>query len=423
MMKGKLKKKKVIIFVVVIAVVVIAAIGTVGAIRGKNQGVMVDVSTLQKGEITVTVPANGILEEIEKQTIYAENSAKVLSIEVEEGDIVTEGQVLALLDGEDLEIQMAIKKEMLEMNKIDLAKLQSTQEQERTEHNRQLESSLIEMEDAKEDLDRNKQLYEHGAISLKEYRDSERAFEDAVKRHEEIQQKENTIGYDIEKMKKNIAITELEIAEIEKRLEKQEGKIISSINGVVTNIHVEEGSFVNTSNPSFVISNVEDLAIEINVSEYDISKVKVGQEVEIQTDALAGKVFKGVVEKISPVARNMSTSQTNETVVSVTIKVEETDDVLKPGFSVKTKIICQQKEDVLTVPFDAIMTEVNGAKNVFVVKDDILHKVEVQTGIESDFDIEIIAGLEENDKIVLNPSAVLEEGMKVIVNEKEQEVK
>lgn len=421
MLKGKSKKKKIIILVAVVAVIVIAAMGIVNAMKGKDQGIYVDVFTLQKGEITVTVPANGVLEEIEKQTIYAENSAKVLSIEVEEGEYVTAGQVLALLDGEDLEIQTAIKKQMLAMNKIDLAKLESNQQEAKLERNRQLESSLRKMEDAKGDLERNRQLYEHGAISQQEYRNIERTYEDALKAYEEIQNKKDTYEFDIEKMRKSIAITELEIAEIEKRIEKQEGKIVSSINGVVTTIHLEEGSFVNTSNPSFVISNIEDLSIEINVSEYDIAKVELGQEVEIQTDALTGRIFKGYVEKIAPIARRLSTGQTNETVVPVTIKVEENDDFLKPGFSVKTKIISQQKEGVLVVPFDVIMIEPNGAKMVFVVKEDILHKVEVQTGIESDFDIEIVSGLEENDRIVSNPPLGLQEGTKVIVNERQLE--
>lgn len=420
--KNKNKKKKILIVAVLLVVMAIAVVG-VNALRGKEQGIEVDVLTLEKGEITVTVPANGVLEEIEKQTIYVEDSAKVLSIEVEEGDYVTAGQVLALLDGEDLDIQMDIKKQMLEINKIELAKLEKTYKKEKAEENRQLESRLRKMEDAKEDLDRNKELYQHGAISQQEYINSERVFEDAKEGYEEVQQRQDTFEFDIEKMKKNIEITQLEIADIAKRIEKQEGKIVSSINGVVTNIHLEEGSIVNPSNPGFVISNVEDLSIEINVNEYDIAKVEIGQEVEIQTDALTGRTFKGVVEKIAPVAKGMSTGQTNETVIPITIKVEETDDVLKPGFSVKTKIISQQKEDVLVLPFDTIMTESNGAKNVFVVKDDILHKVEVQTGIESDFDIEIIAGLEEGDKIVLNPSMVLQEGMKVIVNERQRDDK
>ena len=420
--KSKNKKRKILIGIVVLIVIVIGIVG-VNALKGREEGIVVDVLTLEKGEITVTVPANGVLEEIEKQTIYVEDSAKVLSIEVEEGDYVKAGQVLALLDGEDLEIQRDIKKQMLEINKIELAKLEKAQDEERAEKNRQLESRLRKMREASEDLERNKELYQHGAISQQEYRDIERIFEDAKEGYEEIEKRQDTFEFDIDKMKKNIDITQLEIVDINKRIEKQEGKIVSSINGVVTNIHLEEGSIVNPSNPGFVISNVENLAIDINVNEYDIAKVEIGQEVEIQTDALMGKTFKGVVQKIAPVAKAMSTSQTNETVIPITIKVEEKDDLLKPGFSVKTKILCQQKGDVLVLPFDTIMTESNGAKKVFVVRDDILHKIEVQTGIESDFDIEIVSGLDEGDKIVLNPSMILQEGMKVIVNEGQQDEK
>ena len=420
--KSKSRKKKVIVITALLLVIVIGVIG-VNSLKGKEEGVEVDVMTLEKGQITVTVPANGLLEEVEKQTIYVEDSAKVLSIEVEEGDYVVAGQVLALLDGEDLDIQMDIKKEMLEINKLELEKLEKAYEEEKAEEKRQLESRLRKMEEAKADLEKHEELYEHGAISQQEYENYKRTYEDAKESYKALKDRQDTHELDVEKMKKNIAITQLEIEEIAKRIEKQESKIVSSINGVVTNIHLEEGSFVNPSNPGFVISNVDDLAIEINVNEYDIAKVEIGQEVEIETDALPGKTFKGVVEKIAPVAKIMSTGQTNETVIPVTIKVEEKDELLKPGFSVKTKIICQEKEDVLVLPFDVIMVESNGAKNVFVVRDDILHKMEVQTGVESDFDVEIVAGLEEGDKIVMNPSSMLEDGMKVIVNERQQDDK
>ncbi|AOY75732.1 efflux RND transporter periplasmic adaptor subunit [Clostridium formicaceticum] len=416
MSKSK-SKKKIIIFAVIMVIIAVTIV-TAAAMRGKEQEISVDVFTLKKGEITVTVPANGILEEVERQTIYTEDSAKVLSIEVEEGDHVTAGQVLALLDGDDLEIQLNIKEKNLEMNKIELAKLEKIYGEEKTEHNRRLESASRKMEEAKRDFDRDKELYEHGAISQQEYRQSERNFEDAVESYEEIQAKVYTTEFDIDRMKKSIAVTELEIREIQNRIEKQEDKILSSINGVVTAIHLEEGSFVNPANPGFVISNIEDLTIEIKVSEYDIAKVELGQEVEIQTDAITGKTFKGIVEKISPVAKRESTGQTTETIIPVTIKVEEKDDLLKPGFSVKTRIISQQKEGVLVVPFDTITMEANGAKTVFIVKEEVLHKVEVQTGIESDFEIEIVDGLQEDDKIVLNPSMYLQEGMKVVVNER-----
>ena len=414
MAKKKIKKKTFIILAFLVLTVFIVGIKIVSGIRGKGNGIAVDVMTLERGNITVTVPANGVLEEVEKQTIYAESSAKVLSIEVEEGDYVTAGQVLALLDGEDLEIQLEIKKQVLAMNKIDLEKDYQGEELRR---NHRLESSLAIMEDAKENLDRSNKLFEHGAISQQEQKNNERAYEEALRNYKEAEVNLDTFKLDIEKMKKNIAITELEIAEIEKRIEKQEGKIVSSINGVVTAIHVEEGSFVNTTNPSFVISNIEDLSIGIYVNEYDIGKVAVGQEVEIETDAVRGKVFKGFVEKIAPVAKAMTSGQTNETVVYVDIKVEESDNLLKPGFSVKTKIISQEEEGVLTVPFDAILTETNGAKVIFKVKDNIIHKVEVQTGIESDFDVELIGGLEEGDVFVLNPSMTMEDGMKVLIND------
>ncbi|MCC5912277.1 MAG: efflux RND transporter periplasmic adaptor subunit [Clostridiaceae bacterium] len=415
MSKGK-SKKKMLIAVVISMIIIVAVGGITTALRGKEQGIAVNVMAVEKGAIIVTVPANGILEEIDRHMVFTENATKVLSVKVQEGDYVQKGQLLAVLDTKDLSHQLEIKKHMLDIDKIELEKLETISNQAIASQERKIESSLGAMEEAKKVWERKEELYHNGAIAKQEYEASQRNYEDAKRAYEEAKANNNTTEFDIERMRRRIKITELEIEELKKDMQRQSPKITSPIEGIVIDINLQEGAMSNPTNPSFIVSNIENLEIQINVSEYDIAKVEVGQIVTIETDAIPGESFEGMVERIAPVAKRMSTGQTTETIIPVTIKVKETDAVLKPGFSVRTKIISEEKEDVLIVPFDTIITEANGAKVVFVVREGLLHKVEVQTGIESDFDVEIIDGLQEGDEIVANPSVSLQEGDTVIIN-------
>jgi HlyD family secretion protein len=410
------KKKKLLVLLAVIFIAAVVSVSIVLASIGRNQGILVDVQTVEKGEITVRVPAKGVLEEVEKQMIFNESSGKILSIQVEEGDEVKEGQILAILDTADLSNKLQIKKKMLEIDRIELSRIQSLNQKAQENRIQLIKESERALEDAKKQLEISEKLYVGGAISKMEYEKSFKGYEETLRAYETAKNDRDEFGFDMEKILQKIAISQLEIKDFEEEMEKQMPNITSPMNGVVTAINVEEGAFSNPAVPSFVISDITNLKIEINVSEYDIAKVKMGQEVEIETEALTGQVFKGLVEKIAPVAKRVTTGQITETMVPVTINVKEKEELLKPGFSVNTRIIAEEKKDVIVVPFDSIITEQEGTKIIYIVKEGILHRIEVETGIESDFEIEVTRGLTIQDQIVLNPSPMLKEGITVKIN-------
>ncbi|QUH24886.1 efflux RND transporter periplasmic adaptor subunit [Serpentinicella alkaliphila] len=404
------KKKKFIYASICIVIVLIASLGMVYSSKNNQKLVSVTAKVVETGDIVVRVPANGVIEEVNRHLVVHESVAKVLSVEVKEGESVVEGQVLAHLEPNDVSVRKQIKESQLAMEKLDLEKLENTRERTRINLSRA-------KTEAKETAERSKALYEAGAISKIELNKSIEALENAEREYLDFNVFRDGLSIDIEKMKRKIDVTKLEIKELEKEQQRAGTLITSPINGIVTKVNLERGMTVSPTNPSFIISDLSELKIEINVSEYDISKVKVGQLVEINSDAIGDGTLFGEVEKIAPVATRIASGQVNETVVPVTIKVDGTHEGVKPGFSVRTRIVSEQKENVIIVPFDTIVSEQNGAKIVWIVTpDNILKRVEVQTGIESDFEIEIISGINKGDTVVLNPSSNLKEDIKVNVN-------
>ena len=407
----KFKSKKLWVIIIIILVIGMGTSAMVKARKGGSQGIPIETVVVSKGDIIVKVPANGVLEEVEKKLVYYENSSRVKSTEVEIGESVTKGQLLAVVDTVDFNGKVNVAIEQQDIEKISLQKLEKARMEA-------INNSKSILTDARLALQRNKELLETGAISQLEFEKIHRSWQDAEKDYQEYLHNEDSLYYDIKKMYKQINISQINVKDLLDQREKQISNIVSPIDGIVTQRNLEAGGFTNPTTPCFIISNLDNLEIKINVSEYDISKVKLGQEVEIVTDAISDKTFKGTVEKIAPVATRVNTGQSTETVVGVTIKVLDAHEFLKPGFTVKTRIISEKKENTIVVPYDAIQTEKNGTKFLFVVKDNVANKIEVQVGIESDFNIEIIGNLNEGDEIVLSPPVTLKDGDRVVIKAK-----
>lgn len=406
------RRKKTIIISVVIVVILILSINVFSSNRNNQDSVAVNAMAIELTDILVRVPANGIIEEVNRHPLFHESISKVISVEVKEGDEVKAGQTLAYLEPDDVSLRLTIKNNQLEIEKLDLEKLENTRE--RTVLN--LERAKNE---AREALEKSKALYEVGAISKAELSKSIETLENAELEYNDLTKSRDNLSIDIEKMEKRIEITRIELNELKREQERSGTKIISPADGIVTKVDLEVGATASPSNPSFIISDLSELKIDINVSEFDISKVKVGQVVEITSDAIGDMILYGEVDTIAPVATRVTSGQVNETIVPVTIKLKDAHEGIKPGFSVRTRIISEEKEDVKVVPFDTVVVQQNGTKFLWVItKEDILKKVEVQTGIKSDFEVEIIEGVELGDKVVLNPTANLREGIKVNVNQR-----
>lgn len=403
--------------IVISALILVLFIGSAFALKLKAQsrGIPVNTAEVVKDSIQVQVIANGVLEEVNKKEIYTESPLMVRSIEVKEGDEVEKGQVLAILEGDEYILELQKARLNLEQAKLDLKRFKNYGLSEiEAAYNKAKQAFLI----AEKSLQNTEKLYNEGAVSQNELELERLKFDEASEALEKAGNAYESSALELKNYENRIALYELGVKEAEKKVEKFGPEVKSPIDGTVTQVNIKEGVFTNPSQPIFMVSDLSLLEVKVNISEYDISKVKLGQEVEITTDALEGETFKGKVNAISPVARVSQIGQSTETVVEVTIGITEKNSRLKPGFSVKSKIIADSKDGCLVLPFDAIITEKNGAKVVFVVEDNVARKREIETGIESDFTVEVTKGVSEGDKVIINPPPSLKDGMKVQLEQK-----
>jgi len=160
---------------------------------------------------------------------------------------------------------------------------------------------------------------------------------------------------------------------------------------------IETGSMISPWRP--VIAQLPDLTrmlVKTYVNEIDISKVKVGQKVEIGVDAFPGKELKGQVTAVANIGEELRNSSAN--VFEVTIEVDGSDESLRPAMTTKNVIISEILESQIFVPLECLYVQdstqyvyVRGSKRV------------VETGKSNDNSIVITQGIEAGDELYLLP--------------------
>lgn len=353
MFQIKIKRKKTIL---ILSIIILLAVVSVLLIRTFSEEPLLSVSTgtIEKMDIEDSVALKGTIEGSESADVASALNYEIISILVKEGDRVRKGQILAKLDGETLQ----------------------------NDYNKALQT----LEESKFKYDASKLLFEEGAISKEEFLRAETAYEND-----------------------QITLNSFNIAD--------KTQIKSPIDGTVTRVNVNLGRYANdTENnaPMFVIEDLNNLKMNVRVSEYDISKVKLGQKVKITAEVLGKESVEGTVSNISPTGE-VKDNTSKEMVVPVQIDIDKGNANLIAGVSAKAEILIQRKSDVLTVPIDSILENPDtGELSVFRLKGNVLKEIPVTLGIEGDFHVEILTGdLSAKDQVVLNPNFDLKDGMEV----------
>lgn len=183
--------------------------------------------------------------------------------------------------------------------------------------------------------------------------------------------------------------------------------IVAEFDGIVTEVSAVEGATVTSGAQLFTIQSNRDVKVTVELSKYDLEKVKEGQEAEL---TIAGAAYQGKVEKINRMAQN---NQQNTPVINADIAVTNADSNIFLGVEGKASIHTAKSEGTVLVPYEAVNTDKDG-DFCYVVKDGIVSKQRIVTGISDDIAVEVKEGIAEGDTVVTASNMNLEEGMQVM---------
>jgi len=194
-----------------------------------------------------------------------------------------------------------------------------------------------------------------------------------------------------------VTILETQLAMAQSRLDSL--SITAPFAGVVTVISSQAGDVVQVGSQALQLDQLNALFLDVQISEIDISLVRLGQPVSLVFDAYFEETFTGEVIEIAPVG------QTVQGVVeySVRIKMLDADERILPGMTAAVTIVVAEKEDVFVIPNNAIVAQ-NGQDFVYVRRNGSYEEVPVVLGSYSEFYSEVLdADIAEGELIVLNP--------------------
>ena len=381
--------------ILTVGAVVVAVVAAVNVFGGKKEGGAMPVSAmpLALGSVTEDLTVSGPISGTDSVDVVSNLHAEVTEILIKEGDRVEKGQLLALIDTSDIQKEVDIAQ-----NAYDLAVTTYNEQQIQAENG--YAKALQDYEAARGEYDRTNVLY-----------DAQRAIKNFTL----------VDGRPVANESYSLQIKNAEF-ELEKKKEQLEDcQVVSPIAGTVTRVNVKVGRFadkIDDDKPMFIIENLDVLEMKIEISEYSIGKVAVGQEVEISADILGGDTVKGTVTAISPTGEMKSSGGSTERVIPTTIRIEDRDTKLIAGITARAKIVLNEAQQVLVVPMTAVLEDGEGSY-VFAIENNVLKKVPVNIGVESDIEMEITpveeGALAEGTQIVSAPSMALTDGMQVVV--------
>lgn len=444
---------------VLIIVGILVLVLIIGKLLGGNSGKGEKVAVEKVGKRTIieTVTASGnIYPEVEVK-ISPDISGEITELNVQEGDSVKKGTVLARIFADIYALQR------------DEAASQVGQTQASVENSKAaLEATKAALDQAKQAYERNKSLHDQKVISQAEFEQFETTYRSSQANY-------NAALQSIRGLQANVQAAQTGLTRANKDLGRT--TLIAPMDGVISSLKVKKGERVagnsfNVGTEMMTVADMSVMEVRVDVGENDIVKVNIGDSADIELDAYNNRKFKGIVTQIASSTNATATTAVTNDVTNYEVRIRLDRDSYKdlidpkrpkkfpfrPGMNANADIKTQRKENVLAAPITAVNARVKGSDKsladkkqesavgkdqdnqmnesamsvsdeleevVFVLqKDGTVKKAVVRSGIQDINYIEIISGLSGGEEVVIGPynavSKTLKDGAKVNVVPKEQ---
>jgi len=431
--------KKLIWIIVGLVVIIAVVIGLKkGGVIGKEEGIKVTSEKTALRTIIETVNASGkVYPEIEVK-ISPDISGEIVELNVNEGDSVRRGQVLARIYAD---IYLTQRDQVVAGVNQSKAQLSNSTES--------LVGLKAMVDNLKNSYDRQKKLLADKVISRAEFEQAEQAYLTANANY-------NAAKEGLKSSQASIQSAQAQLTKADKDLSRT--VITSPMDGMVSLMNVKKGERVagnsfNVGTEMMRVADMRSIEVRVDVGENDIPKVKFGDTALVEVDAYTNRKFKGLVYKIANPNTGVSVTNSSAEVTNYKVHIrllpESYKDLVatgkgfpfRPGMSASADIQTRTKQNVISVPLNAVTTrnkkddKAPGDKKddkkpdqanvkstssdddieevVFVLqKDNKVKKVKVKTGIQDLNNIEILEGLKDGDEVITGPYSIVSKSLK-----------
>jgi HlyD family secretion protein len=431
-------------------------LGTIVAItvyQSRKNLVTVQTGKAQKETLAAVVSASGEIKPKTYVNIGANAFGKIIKLHVREGDHVKKGQLLAQLENVQSSADVNATRASVQAAQTDAVAADAALNTSLADLNR----AKSDAAHAKLDWDRAQGLYNAALIAKQDYDMKKAAWEQANAGSAQAEARVAQAKAQKDSSDKHITQNQANLTRVSDVLQKT--TYDAPFDGVITNLPVREGETVVIgiqNSPGSTLMTLADMSVitsEVKVDETDIVNVRLGQSAEVTIDAIPHKIFHGIVSEIGDnaivrstgVATSQATSTSEEAKdFKVVVTLSDPPADLRPGLSSTAKITTATRDNVLSIPLQALTvrtqadlmpkdknkdkdSEKNSTQSVqaaasapvdaskqkeevqgvFVIRGKKAEFVPVDTGISGTTDIEIMKGLREGDEVITGSYKVL----------------
>ena len=330
---------------------------------GKEKVALVTAAYPERKTIVPKFRFSGTLDPVWQADVAAKVDGRIEQVLVNEGDAVSAGEVLAILDRTDTDASLLNAKGLYADAKTDYEKAQA-------------------------DLARYTKLYAAGAISKESLDNKQFALENAKGKLDAAQGNLNSA-------------------------DSQAGgtRVTTPRPGIIQKRYYQEGYYAKVGTALFQIADISTLLAKIDVPEGYVQSIAVGNLVEIHIPSMSGdnKTVQGIITRISPVST--LPARTFEAEVSV----DNSDGRLRGGVYADTTLTANPKDNALTIPMSAIVMR-DDQRTVYAIEDGRAVRKVITTGYIGENLVEVLSGLSEKDQVITGGQNKFKEGGQVKVS-------
>ena len=409
--------------------------------KQKPKGKEVEISEAEVKSIDEKVSASGKIFPATEVKISSDVSGEIVELYVKEGDSVYAGQILAKIDPETYVSAVERGRATVNNSKAQLSTAKAQIENARA----QIEQIKAQLDNANIILARNEKLLRDKLISQVEY---DQSLTSKQTLQAQLRAAEASLKSSVNSSEGQgfaIKSAEASLKEIQTSLSRT--TIKAPMTGIISSLSVEKGERVvgtiqMAGTEMMRISNLNNMEMQVDVSENDIPKVKMGDVADIEIDAYVGKKFKGIVSEIANSASNISkggaasvaTDQVTNFIVKIQVDPSSYKNLIdsgnrypfRPGMSGSVEVYTNKTENTVAVPIQSVTvrekegldkkssenSELDIEEVVFVMVNDTAKKVVVTTGLQDDRFIEVKSGIKKGDQVVSGPFNLISKDLK-----------
>ena len=335
----------------------------------------VELGTAKRGDLAAHLTVVGNLIGLQTVDVAPRTAGRLLSVNVQLGDSVRRGQVLAKVEDREIVEQVRAAEASQEVAKATI---------------RQREADLNV---AQLNFERSKNLFSRGLLAKQALDDAESRYIASVAQ--------------LDLSKAQLSQNDARLQELQFNLNNT--IVTSPVDGFVGRRNVDPGAMVNTNTAIASVVDISRLKLIVNVVEKDLRMVNAGDVGIVEVDAYPGEKFNGRIARVAPVLDPATRT------ASIEIEIPNGDARLKPGMYARISLTVEERKNTLVAPKNAVI-DFESKRGVWMPSEDRRAQfVPVTLGIEGPEQIEILAGLKEGDRFVTTGAAAVRNNDQLII--------